>query len=189
PHEVEQQGFEVIVLMLCYRYAVVTERSTHGLEPCVAQVARCHLDGNAICPRVRLGIECRGVERHVQLTGKPVYQCFIRISLRTAQLEITVGDADDVAGTGKKMSHQHRILATAHGKQYAVVGTAQCLFIKELRKSLLHTHMAKGTETPSLFVCPISYTFPSWAFSLGPVKETYPKAAAKTTYSMVSIQL
>ena len=111
-HEVEQEGFVGVVLMVGYGNGGSTALLAQGFKPSIAQVARCHFNAYAAAARLLLCVKTNAVQAHLLLLAEANHKLLIALALFTAQLEIAM-----------RGLHLVTRLAEQQQKRYAV-GTA-----------------------------------------------------------------
>ena len=89
--QVEQQGFHVVITMVCHADAVGVDVFGELGEIAVAQVARRHLDAHLVLFGIGKCIEVDAVQGNAFMFAQIHAELFVAITFFATQMEVTVG--------------------------------------------------------------------------------------------------
>ena len=111
-HGVEEEGLDVVVLMMPHGDGFGTDLVAEGAEPLIAELARRHLDADFLLTGIGLGVEVRPMECPAHLPAEGLDELLVALALVAPEVEVAV--------------HRHHLVSQAvqHTGKAHGVGTA-----------------------------------------------------------------
>ena len=118
-HEVEQEGFVGVVLMVGYGNGGSTALLAQGFKPSIAQIARCHFNAYAAAARLLLCVKTNAVQAHLLLLAEANHKLLVALALRAAQLKIAMRGLHLVTRLAEQQQKCHAVGTATQAHQDA----------------------------------------------------------------------
>ena len=119
--QVDEEGLNRIVYVVCYGYHRVAILVAQLLKPAISQTTCCHLHRLARKLHLCGGVETAVVALNAIFSGTLLHQYLVLVALRATQLEVAVCHAHIVAAVYAERHQYHRIHSARYGQQYLVL--------------------------------------------------------------------